>query len=418
MKWSTIAFFLLPCIMLTSLMISCGIPQDNESNGEASIIVSSDTDDYHTSLDDTASKSDNSTSWEIPEDIENPSQGLELAESYSKEHGDCYVVVGIGTCEDTDIVIPSTVNGMPVLEIADRAFYQNNRIKSIYCGNRVTKIGKQAFQECKNLKKVVIPDSVTMLCEQAFAVSGVEDVTMSDRITAMERAVFTGCESLKRIKLPPSLTVIPDQTFAGCSSLVNVELPPNTTSISYRAFVKTALKTITLPASVESIDPSAFVELPLQSIKVSEDNPYFCSVDGVLFSKDMSTIVAYPQTLGNYIVPEGVKTIDNGAFFREAYTSFEVSLPESIRTIGSSAFTMEYSGSLTVNIKKGLSHLDDFAFDCPMGNVMLMFEGTKEEWNAIGKSEHWYLPYEGFGNQKTTVQCSDGTLTFNYDPGY
>ena len=417
MKKAYIVIFLL--LFLAELFLaSCSDYHSSESTGDESLVTASEMDFLHPLSQDDASQGSESLPLEIPEDIDNPSQGLELAESYSKEYGDCYVVTGIGTCTDTDIVIPSTVDGLPVVEIADRAFENNTKIKSVYCGNRVTKIGKFAFRYCKNLKEIVIPDSVEKICEEAFAVSGVEDVTMSDRIAAMERAVFTRCESLKRIKLPPSLTVIPDQTFAGCSSLVNVELPPNTTSISYRAFVKTALKTITLPASVESIDPSAFVELPLQSIKVSEDNPYFCSVDGVLFSKDMSTIVAYPQTLGNYIVPDGVKTIDNGAFFREAYTSFEVSLPESIRTIGSSAFTMEYSGSLTVNIKKGLSHLDDFVFDCPMGNVMLMFEGTKEEWNAIGKSEHWYLPYEGFGNLKTTVQCSDGTLTFNYDPGY
>ena len=117
-------------VWLTGSFVSCKTSQGNEKSEDTSIILSSDVDVSNVSLDDTASKSDNSTSWETPEDIENPSQGLELVESYSKEFGDCYVVTGIGTCEDTDIVIPSTVNGMPVLEIADRAFYQNNRIQS------------------------------------------------------------------------------------------------------------------------------------------------------------------------------------------------------------------------------------------------------------------------------------------------
>ena len=108
--------------LLTGSFVSCKTSQGNEKSEDTSIILSSDVDVSNVSLEDTASKSDNSTSWEAPEDIENPSQGLELAESYSKEYGDCYVVTGIGTCTDTDIVIPSTVDGLPVVEIADRAF--------------------------------------------------------------------------------------------------------------------------------------------------------------------------------------------------------------------------------------------------------------------------------------------------------
>ena len=256
--------------LLTGSFVSCKTSQGNEKSEDTSIILSSDVDVSNVSLEDSASKSDNSTSWEAPEDVENPSQGLELAESYSKEYGDCYVVTGIGTCTDEDLVIPSTVNGIPVTEIANNAFFGNNRIKSVYCGNRVTKIGKMAFQECKNLKKVVIPNSVITLCEQAFARSGVVEVTMSDRITTMERAVFTSCESLKKVKLPLLLAVIPESTCNSCAALTDVELSPNTVSIADRAFTATALKTIRLPASVESIDPNAFKYTPLQSFEVED----------------------------------------------------------------------------------------------------------------------------------------------------
>ena len=399
--------------LLTGSFVSCKTSQGNEKSEDTSMILSSDVDVSNVSLEDSASKSDNSTSWEAPEDVENPSQGLELAESYSKEYGDCYVVAGIGTYTDEDLVIPSTVDGLPVVEIADRAFENNTKIKSVYCGNRVTKIGKFAFRYCKNLKEIVIPDSVEKICEEAFAVSGVEDVTMSDRIAAMERAVFTRCESLKNIKLPLSLTIIPDQAFAGCSSLANVELSPNTAGISYRAFVKTALKTITLPASVESIEPTAFVELPLQSYDVNEDNPYFCSVDGVLYSKDKSTLEAYPLMRGNYTVPDGVIMIDNGAFYTVDNGTCVVNLPESIRTISERAFFTPRK-NLTLNVKKGLSFIDVFAFSCMDGALTINFEGTKEEWNAISKADYWYAPYLGLGDQTIRVNCTDGALTFEY----
>ena len=406
---------LLAAAALCSTLASCsgghGVVSDDAS--DTSVFESESPSEHPSPSGDTSGVID--LPWEIPEDIDNPSQGLELVESYSKEFGDCYIVVGIGTCEDVDIVIPSTVNGIPVVEIADKAFYKNNKIKSVYCGNRVTKIGKSAFQECNHLKKVIIPDSVTTLCEQAFAVSGVEDVTMSNRITVMERAVFTECGSLKSIKLPLSLSVIPQSAFSSCSALTDVELPPNVVSIEDRAFSSTPLQSIRLPASVESINTTAFTagftKKSFQSFEVDEENPHFCSVDGVLYSKDMSTLIAYPQARGAYTVPDGVKKIETGAFIKVGY---EVALPESIRTICSTAFFGEHNVNYTINIKKGVTYIEDFAFTSVDYRVTINFEGTKDEWNAIRKAEYWYAPHLGFGNQTTTVKCSDGNLTFEY----
>ncbi len=410
-------FSIVMIILIVSLLVSCsgghGVVSDDAS--DTSVFESESPSEHLLPSGDTSGVID--LPWETPEDIENPSQGLELAESYSKEYGDCYIVTGIGTCEDVDIVIPSTVNGKPIVEIADNAFLGNNNIKSVYCGNRVTKIGKMAFQKCKNLKKAVIPDSVTALGDQAFCDSGVQEVTMSARITKMERAVFSGCSSLKSIKLPQSLTVIPEQAFVVCSSLREVELGPNVTEIQSRAFASSGLKTIRLPASVETVDPSAFyygITMPsFQSFEVDEDNPYFCSVDGVLYSKDMSTLIAYPQAHGSYDVPDGVKIIDSGAFYMINNGGCVVTLPESMRTISENAFFVPRC-SFTLNIKKGVTYIGDYAFTCMDGNSVISFEGTKEEWEAIGKAKYWYAPYLGAGDQTVIVKCSDGTLTFEY----
>ena len=69
-----------------------------------------------------------------------------------------------------------------------------------------------------------------------------------------------------------------------------------------------------------------------------------------------------------------------------------------------------------MNVKKGLTLIENYAFTCFGGSVTINFEGTKEEWNAIRKAEYWYAPYGGFDKQSTTVNCSDGTLTFDFDP--
>lgn len=406
MKRTLFALFLL-CMILTLFLVSCNDSWGSElselsSDGDFSNILSQDSENQHNT---------DLLPWDIPEDIENPSQGLELAETYSKEFGDAYIVVGIGTCEDADIVIPSTVDGKPVVEIADSAFFGNNDIKSVYCGNRVTEIGKFAFQECKKLKKVIIPDSVTSLKEQAFAVSGVEDLTMSDRITIMERAVFLDCDSLESIKLPYSLMVLTQETFQSCDLLKDVKIGPNVTTIERDVFASTALKTIRLPASVQSVNATAFNNTQLSSFEVDEDSAYYCTLDGVLYSKDLSILIAYPQLRGNYTIPDGVKMIDTNAFYN---INYEVTLPDSMRTISETAFFGKHRDTYIINIKKGVSFIENYAFTCFESRVMINFEGTEDEWNAIKKEEYWYAPYGGYGNQSTIVKCSDGNLTFNY----
>ena len=400
-------------ILVALLLASCsggnGVVSDDAS--DTSVFESESPSEHPSPSGDTSGVID--LPWETPEDIENPSQGLELAESYSKEFGDCYVVTGIGTCTDEDLVIPSTVNGIPVTEIANNAFYRNNKIKSVYCGNRVTVIGFQAFENCSNLKKVIIPDSVEKICEEAFCWCGLTEVQIGDRVKEMGRAAFQQNDRLKSVKLPYCLTVIPEDAFNNCTSLSEIEFSPNTVKIEKMAFDRAGLKNVKLPASLQAIQPNSFTCPYLMSFEVDEENPYLCSADGVLFSKDMAELIMAPAgRKTDYSIPDGVKTIDTYAFMGFKY---EVSLPESVRTISEVAFYIPYQGNITINIKKGLSFIDSYAFSTANGSVTINFEGTKEEWNSIRKSDDWYLPDNGVGNQTTTIKCSDGQLTFNFD---
>ena len=90
-----------------------------------------------------------------------------------------------------------------------------------------------------------------------------------------------------------------------------------------------------------------------------------------------------------------------------------MTLPESMRTISENAFFVPKC-RFTLNIKKGVTYIGDYAFTFMDGNSYISFEGTKEEWEAIGKAERWYAPYLGAGDQTVIVKCSDGTLTFEY----
>ena len=96
---------------------------------------------------------------------ERASEGLEYS---LNSDGNGYTVTGIGTCTDTEIVIPSKHNSKPVTSIDVRAFYNCIGLTSVTIPNSVTSIGESAFSGCTGLTSVTIPDSVTRIGYSAF----------------------------------------------------------------------------------------------------------------------------------------------------------------------------------------------------------------------------------------------------------
>jgi len=86
--------------------------------------------------------------------------GFSLGLSYEKTDREEYRVTGIGTCEDTNIIVPDEYEGLPVTEIADRAFFGCDELVSIFLPDTIVKVGDKAFSECESLAEVRMPDYV------------------------------------------------------------------------------------------------------------------------------------------------------------------------------------------------------------------------------------------------------------------
>ncbi len=94
-----------------------------------------------------------------------PSEGL----AYSiNSDGNGYTVTGLGSCEDTAIVIPQWYNGKRVTCINDFAFDKCRSLKSIIIPDGVTSIGMSAFENCRYLTSINISGSVTSISFYAF----------------------------------------------------------------------------------------------------------------------------------------------------------------------------------------------------------------------------------------------------------
>lgn len=98
------------------------------------------------------------------------------------------------------------------------------------------------------------------------------------------------------------------------------------------------LRFIYIPQTVKDIDWNNLGCESLEGIYVDAGNPCFMDIEGVLFTKDSKTIVAYPNRHGqSYAIPDGVDKIRSFAF-KGCCNLNELSIPDSVREIGDNAF--------------------------------------------------------------------------------
>ncbi len=113
------------------------------------------------------------------------------------------------------------------------------------------------------------------------------------------------------------VTAIGCSAFIGVKSISSVKIPMTVTYIGDYAFYSSSITVIDIPSSVKSIGECAFANcISLTAINVATSNESYCSIDGVLFSKDKSILIVYPSGKpgDSYTIRRGVGTIASAAF--------------------------------------------------------------------------------------------------------
>jgi hypothetical protein len=159
-----------------------------------------------------------------------------------------------------DVIIPSTIDGLPVIGIGAQAFSGCTRLTSVTIPDSVTNIGDEAFRNCASLTSITIPDSVTSIGSDAFVrCIGLTNVTIGDSVTTIGESAFYSCTSLISVTIPDSVTTIGESGFDHCASLTNVTIGNSVTTIGDSAFFDcTSLTNVTIPSSVTTIGWNAF----------------------------------------------------------------------------------------------------------------------------------------------------------------
>ena len=272
----------------------------------------------------------------------------------------------------------------------------------------VTSIEMNAFSGCSGLTSINLPSGVTSIGLLAFSrCSGLTSINLPSGLTSIGGAAFDGCSGLTSIELPSGLTSIGMNAFCGCSSLTSIELPSGLTSIGSSAFFGcSGLTSISIPSGVTSIGDSAFSRCSgLTSINLSVDNTEYISIDGVLYSKDKTKIIAYPcgKSATSYEILESVTSICNSAFSGcSGLTS--ISIPSGVTSIGSSAFS-RCSELTSISIPSGVTSIGNSAFSGCRRLKTISFAGTTDQWNSIEKNSNWNKNVPA-----TKVVCSNGSV--------
>ena len=238
------------------------------------------------------------------------------------EDGQSYSVVGHNIAIETELVIPSTYNDLPVTSIADHVFEDCIALTSVIIPNSVTSIGDFAFNSCVALTSVTIPDSVTTIGEGAFYYcvaltsisipnsvtnigdsafgycNNLENVTLENGITSLGILMFEGCRSLTSITIPDTVTTIGAGAFYECFKLRNITIPENVKIIDEATFYYCKdLISVTIPDSITDIHETAFAECSAELVFIVENNDYVIdylqknNFNYILNSNDKETLV-------------------------------------------------------------------------------------------------------------------------------
>lgn len=347
--------------------------------------------------------------------------------------------------EDTELEIPSEINGKSVTKIGKEAFYRCTKFTKISIPNSIITIEDKAFMFCMRLKDMEIPDSVQSIGSEAFAVCiNLTSIKIPNSIVRIENSTFSSCMALTEVDIPSSVTSVGDYAFMQCKNLTNITIPNSVISIGEYAFSScknlkdvnipnsvtqigefafawcTSLTDITIPNSVLNIGESAFyyctnlvnVDISssvekigenaffycsnLKNISVSENNKAYSDEDGVLFNKDKSKLLSYPsgKTEKSYKVQNSVKTIASCAFsFCSALNS--VDIPSSVTTIESAAFAGD-TDLIKINVdKNNINYIDEdgILFSKDKSTLIQYPSGKTEESYKVPSSVKILAPY-------------------------
>ncbi len=270
-----------------------------------------------------------------------------------------------------EVVIPSTYLGMPVIEIAERAFEENGTVTSVKIPASIVKIGKNAFYNDDALVSVSFADGIAL--------------------TEIADSAFYSCGMLTSIKIPKSVLTIGKSVFSSCSALSNVEFEDGSAlnELGASAFISCdTLEAIKIPKGVTALNSNVFEQCSLLSSVEFEEGSVLAEIASNAFDECTS--------LKSINIPDSVTKIGSYAFYYSGLESLAFGENSQLTTIANNAFT-SCSSLKRLVLPAALTEIDSWAFNS-CNNI---------EYLSASPS---HLQYISQGNVKTLVITGEGEV--------
>lgn len=159
-----------------------------------------------------------------------------------------------------EAVLPSEIDGLPLVEIGPEAFSGCTHLTSVGIPESVTMIGERAFLGCSSLTRINLPQGLKALEKGVFSdCIALNQISVPDSVVAIEESAFENCKELSAVTLSTGIITLGNRAFFACSQINDVTLPDTLEQIGEGAFQNCeSLSGIDIPESVTQIGDAAF----------------------------------------------------------------------------------------------------------------------------------------------------------------
>lgn len=296
-----------------------------------------------------------------------------------------------GKAYKEDLEIPGRIEELPVKVLKGHLFEYGYKINTLTIPREVEQIMDKCF-DVVYINEIVFEEDSNLReinGRNTFGAYGYTKIHLSDGVETLGAGTFEYAFQLEEIYIGPNVREIGDGSFYS-TKLEKIEVDPENEWFEVRdGFLiekssgrllsydhKKYEEEVTIPEYIKEIDEETLDGFSLRKINVAEENEYYKSINGCLYTKDGKILCRVPEGMQSedFELADGIETIGSFACRSCVYLD-KISIPASVKRIDFWSFDDQ-----ELYIPKN-SSLEIADFQTYTGTIH--FADTEEEWKKI-----------------------------------